>query len=364
MLSSVSSGTPKLPQRVSLSAQTAAVIKEGIEKGIWAGRLPGEHDLCARLQVSRVTLRRALNELQREGWLKASQGRAREILSARRTRKAPSNRVLLLSPVPVHQASPFSIFWMDCLRENLAESGYHLEIHAGQGAYGAHLHRTLEDLEHHLRPAGWVVYRSNIAIQQWFSERSLPCVITGSRHPDIKLPSVDLDYRAICRHAGGQFLARGHHQLALLNPESGTAGELQSEEGFLEAVNRTTQTGAQATVVRHDGTVEGICRKVDLLLERANRPTAFLVARPYYLVTVLGHLIQRGLRLPRDAALIGRDDDTYMAYLVPSVARYSSNPTAFARKVSNTVLNMVRGTPVGPQDLRLMPRFVPGQTLG
>lgn len=70
-----------IPQRVSLVAQTADVLQKEIERGVWKGCLPGEHALCARLRVSRPTLRGALKALQRAGWIEVSQGKRRRLAS-------------------------------------------------------------------------------------------------------------------------------------------------------------------------------------------------------------------------------------------------------------------------------------------
>ncbi len=129
---------------------------------------------------------------------------------------------------------------------------------------------ALQALADRLRPAGWVLYYSTDQMQQWFSERALPCVITGSRRQKVRLPSFDTDYRAGCRHAAGQFLARGHRRLILLNPDSGAAGEFESEQGFQEAVKATRSAQVQATVLRHDGTVAGICGKLQGLMQGPN----------------------------------------------------------------------------------------------
>lgn len=48
----------------SLVAQAAGALKESILAGVWVGTLPGEHELCGHLHVSRVTLRKDLYELQ------------------------------------------------------------------------------------------------------------------------------------------------------------------------------------------------------------------------------------------------------------------------------------------------------------
>src|ERR1019366_9294331 len=81
----------RLPQKISLVAQTASVLLEEIQGGRWVGSLPGEHALCAQLHVGRKTLRAALEQLRQEGRLKCERGRRRMIVSrgaARTTRRA------------------------------------------------------------------------------------------------------------------------------------------------------------------------------------------------------------------------------------------------------------------------------------
>jgi DNA-binding GntR family transcriptional regulator len=47
--------------------------------GHWQGHLPGERELCAKLQVSRHTVRAALDELERDGLLEVSDRQRRKI---------------------------------------------------------------------------------------------------------------------------------------------------------------------------------------------------------------------------------------------------------------------------------------------
>jgi len=355
----------RLPQRLSLVAQTAAVLKDEIKAGRWTNRLPGEHELCALLHVGRVTLRSALTQLQREGWVRTSRGKRREIVPRRHAgRLKPSDRVVFLTPVRLASLQPFTIFWIDGLREHLAEEGYHLEVHEQPSCYSGRPERALVSLTSRLNPAGWVLSQSTARMQRWFSERAVPCVITGSRHAGVLLPSVDRDYRAISRHAAGAFLSRGHHRLAFVNPGPDLAGDFESEKGFKEGVEKSKVANVDCIITRHNGSVADICTKLDTLLKRSTPPTAFLVSRPNHVLTVMSHLLERGLRFPRDVTLISRDDDSFLDNMVPSVARYALSPSLFARTISNLVVEMVRGGVVNPKEHRMMPRFVHGQTLG
>ena len=185
-------------------------------------------------------MRLALAQLQREGWVRSRQGKRRQIVARRgRLTPAASGRIVLLTPMPMQLLRPFTILWTNELREHLAEAGYSLETHGSHAYYGQGWATNLEVLVRQLRPAGFVLTSTTQKMQRWFCDRGLPCLIAGSRHPGIDLPSVDVAYRAVCRHAAGQFLARGHVRLAFLNPDSGAAGELESEAGFNEALAQT-----------------------------------------------------------------------------------------------------------------------------
>jgi LacI family transcriptional regulator len=358
-------GKNRLPQRSSLVAQTASILRERIQSGEWHKWLPGEHELRAQFRVARMTLRGALAQLEKEGLVRAQQGKRREIVIRRRP-AAPgaSGRVLLLSPVPLYVLPHLHVFCANELREALEKVGFHFEIHAERGLYGHGSGAGLERLMDQLRPACCVLLSSTEKMQSWFSRRRLPCVVWGSKHPGVELPSVDKAYRAVCRHAVGLLLARGHRRFVLLNPDAGAAGDLESEEGFREGVAQHQQAGVDASVVRHRGTVADICSTLATLFERRSPPTALLVSRAANVLTVMGYLQRRGSRLPEDVTIISRDHEPFLESVVPSVARYVISAENMAHRISAAVLEMVRTGLVSATNYQIMPEFTPGDTLG
>jgi DNA-binding LacI/PurR family transcriptional regulator len=349
----------RLPQRTSLVAQAAVLLRESIAAGQWPRWLPGELELARRMHISRVTLRAALAELEREKIIRAGQGRRREVVGKRPARpaRAASRTVALLSPVPLHRLPTSTVFWMDELRRHLDAAGWPLEIHESAAAYRRRSGHALEELAARIHPAGWVLYRSTREMQRWFSEHPQPAVIAGSLHPGIRLSSVDVDYIACCRHAAGRFLAAGHRRLAIVRPDAKLAGDLESAAGFQSGA------GTEVADVLHDGSVRGICASLDRLFARSPRQTGLFVFHATHMLTVLGWLQRKGLHVPRDVSVICRDDEPFLESVLPAPARYTLNSALFARKISRLVAALVAGGPAHPRQHRAMPAFYRGETI-
>ncbi|HPA17729.1 MAG TPA: substrate-binding domain-containing protein [Verrucomicrobiae bacterium] len=351
-----------IPDRVPLAARAAVALRAALRRGEWEGWLPGERALSERLGVSRPTLRAALAELWRQGWVDVAQGRRRRILrggggSVRR------RVVALLAPVPLEDLPAQVIFWIDRLRERLEADGWQMETHCDRACYSGRPERALELRVISANAGVWLLLRTTGRAQQWFVRRGVPCVLSGTCHEGIDLPAVDADLRAVCRHAAGLLLGRGHRRIALLMHQGGQAGDAASEVGFMEAFGGVRHAGAEAAVVRHDGSNVGVRKCLERLLRHGDRPTALIVARSAPALLVLTHLQRLGFRVPRDVSLIARDDDHFLEDTSPEMTRYRYDPMLHARRLFRMVIESAGGAP-RPRQAYGMARLIEGETLG
>ncbi len=352
-------------QRSSLVDQTAEALRRALQERLWIGHLPGERELSRQLNVSRPTLRLALNALRAEGRLKVVPGSQRKIIDrASEPASGAGPTVAVLTPLPLPEVPPFALCWMDCLRDLLGRAGMRMEIHSGRRWYSRRPEKDLASLVRQAPAAAWLLFVTTERMQRWFGENELPAVLCGSCYPGIDLPSVDFDYRAICRHAAGQFLRRGHRRIALFLEASDTAGDRESAAGFLEAFQSKTGAAATPIIVQHDGQPEDLRRHLRRLLQSGKRPSAFLVARSMPALTVASELMRHGLRLPQDAAVIARDSDHFHEYFSPQLARYRADPENHAKRLARLLVKRVRGEASRSMSLRVMPRFLSGESLG
>lgn len=356
---------PRLPQRQSLVRQTADILREAIHEGTWWERLPAERALCESYQVSRNTLRAALAQLQRERLIQPVHGSGNRILvrPAARPARPGARDVALLAPEPLERLRPTLTLWIDELRAMLNERGFRLHLFHGRQYFRANPGAALRRLTAGNPHGCWVLTLSNADVQRWFAKNDVPCLVAGSVHAGLDLPSFDLDHRAMCRHAAGVLLALGHRRLALILPQSRLAGDLESEAGFVEAVRRSSHPDSGVVIARHDGSVAGISRALRRLLEGGTPPSAILVANAYHYLTVVTRLMQLGRQVPRDVAVISRDDDSFLAYVAPTPARYRAGAHRMARSLLRLILDLLGNEPSSRRVVRLMPEFIRGESI-
>jgi DNA-binding LacI/PurR family transcriptional regulator len=357
---------PGLPQRHSLVGQTVAFLDAQIAGGQWRDWLPPERTLCETLQISRSTLRRALEQMRRDGRVRSEHGAGNRILRKAKPRRARlrSHDVALLAPQPLERLRPTQALWIDELRAMLNEHGVRLHVFHGAQYFRAKPGAALEKLLRQNPHGCWVLTLASPGCQQWFARRGTACLVAGSCHTGIDLPFRDLDHRAMCRHAAGVLLAAGHRRLAFLAQKTRLAGDIESEAGFLEGVNQSPRGGASAQVCHHDATANGIALALRRLLAQRPAPTALLVANAYHYLAVVSRLAQLGRLAPRDFSIISRDEDPFLTFLAPEPARYVASPQAFAKSLLRPVMELLEHGAVSQRAARLMPEFIRGETVG
>jgi DNA-binding LacI/PurR family transcriptional regulator len=351
----------EIPKRANLASLVADAMRKAIDEGTWRECLPGERRLCALFQVSRPTLRTALRQLAAQGLFEIRQGRVNRLFSRPRIIKKRSRLVILVTTEPISHVSSAAYQGISDMRVHLAEQGFETEILICSAPGAVTPRSKIESFLRHNSVFCCVLLSVSREMQQWFAKQSVPSLVLGHCHATVRLPSLDVDYRSVCRHAAGVFLGKGHRNLALIVPNSGVAGYIASEEGFLQAVAQSQhREKAHAVVLKHSGTPRSLMGHLDVLFNSPRPPTALLVAKQQYVIFVMAYLLKRGITVPGSVSLIARDYDHLFE---PLITHYAFNGNAYAQRLSRLMHQMVRDGNLSPEPTLIFPRFVQGGTL-
>jgi DNA-binding LacI/PurR family transcriptional regulator len=346
----------------SIAMQVAQTLRTEIAGRSWHRSLPGERQLAVQFQVSRKTIRKALAELRAEGALHTERNRG-SVIPGRRRRRGPAHpRIALLLPEPLEGSRPFTALWVNRLMGLLQETGHPLQIFHGTKYFGPNAAGALARLTDAHSARCWLVARSNRPLQEWFAASGLPALIAGSAHPGVSLPSVDLDHRALCRHAAGLFLRQGHRRLALFLEPGGHGGDVESEQGFRAGL-AAVPGAADPLVCTPERSAPSIIREVRRLLARREPPTGLLLSNSYSYLTVLSYLGSLGQRVPQDISVVSRDEETFLRFMHPTPTCYATPPAKFAQALHQALKRILAGDR-SPFAIRIMPDLVPGESVG
>jgi DNA-binding LacI/PurR family transcriptional regulator len=356
-------GSP-MPFRGNLVAECVRVMQLRIASGEWSKLLPGERRLAETLQVGRDTIRLALQQLERDGFLEASgAGSRRRILAAGAELAEPVARPLrigLLAHQRLEKLPQPMLLEIDRIRDALADKDGSLQVIAPSWYEQRNPVKRLQALVEEEPCSAWMLLRSSAAVQGWFMKSRLPCLIRGYPHPGIELPHLDVDWHATARHAAGQLWRMGHRRVVILSPSEPLMGVAAAVRGATEL----GEPGFEVTVLTENGNSGGVARVLTRALHFKNPPTAILATRPRQAATALTWLATQGIRVPKDLSLITLAWEPFLDHLVPEITGYRADPEAVAKLVVRRLERLVAGDPNPGGNAWITPEVVKGGSVG
>jgi DNA-binding LacI/PurR family transcriptional regulator len=324
---------------LSVVDQLVAHLRGSISRGELSGSMPGIKKLANTLGVSPNSVAAAVEQLQREGFLKP-QGhgcRSQIVLPENFVRSA--FRVTLL----LYERADLQVIYVAEIQNCLKEQGYvvnvanHslLELGMNVGRIARMVNQTETD--------AWVILSASREVLEWFATQSTPAFALFGSFLGLPMAGTGPNRRDAFRATVRRLVELGHRRIVLLLPEAVRDPALAPSlrETLNELESHGIQTGSY-NLPNWEQTPEGLKRCLDSLFA-VSPPTALILDRPLGYIATYQYLARKGIQVPRDVSLICTDDDLTFEWCEPSVSciRWESRP--WVRRIVRWVGNIARG---------------------
>lgn len=319
-----------------------------------------DNQLMEMSGLSRKAVRKAMDELQREGWVERLAGRGSFVgprvnlnLSSPAHIRTGTRRTVRLA-VLAFELSNASLDWysravIDGIDEAAVEHGVSIELLGSHTTDVSVLAQRLSQSHPDVLAVMPSTNRHAFMIGE-AQRRGIPCILTGTRLIDLGLPTVCEDGAQGAALAVRHLAERGHRRIGLLQRSDTAPWVFQRRAGYVQ--------GLAACGLEHDerlvlwlGSDTGRAAADQLMayLQRW-RPTALILSSAWHART-LGLLIEEGrVRIPQDLSVISFDqtDSDYRMYLGFRPTVVEQPLRAMGRQLAKMARDIIENRPFPP----------------
>ena len=274
-----------------------------------------EAALCAHFDVSRQTVRRALDILAQDGQIRRERGSGTYIagepasVSCAARKESASKTIGVITVNTEYHIFPGIIRG---IKETLSGHGYSIKVAATQDDVASET-RALEQMLQ-MSPAGLIIEPTksglpclNLDLYRTFFQRGIPMVFTDSRYPEIPGPCISPDDDEVGYIATRHLIDMGHRHIAGVFAHTNHSGLLRYR-GYARALLEAGIPLRDDRVhwYRHE-TLEDTLRG-GLLWATISTCTAIVCYNDQIALRLMDRLGKHGLRVPEDISIIAPDN--------------------------------------------------------
>lgn len=290
------------PSYIQLSDQIAEHIQNNsVQIGEF---LPTEIEICELSGLSRMTVRKALERLNRLGMVDAVRGRGTFITAKEPIQSAPYSLGFALRPERYIEEDPF-------YSEILIGVTQETQLHHAPLAFiaGENISDELEIKERYtmLKQMSGLIIAGQMpkAFLDYVVSTQIPCVFLNYHNSRYPFDAVVGDQREAGRLMGEHLSQLGHREFVYINGEENNDNYIGRLEGFCRVIENC---GGDVHIV-HEAKSAGCGRDaIARELNSGRRFTAAVAANDVIAVGVMNELQDRGVSVPEDVSVCGFDN--------------------------------------------------------
>ncbi len=308
--------------------------------------LPSEREWAQRLQVSQMTVNRALKELEQEGILSRLVGKGTFVLRPPVMIPPRQSLVLVFPFAETAALTAENIYYGPILQgilSALADVGWMVQF--WKMGFDQLRHFPPETLAQRALLIFAPFEDALPVLAEWW-QAGVPFVVIGASWKEASLPCVDSDNFSAAQKVVDFLVELGHRRIALLTGPRNAPNTRDRWEGFLAGVKKHRLTVLPEWLIEseHSTLISAKAQEqLRAVLHQPSRPTAWFVAGYYLAAHVLRLLKTEGWRVPEDFSLVAFDDPPSATFLEPPLTTMRQPLVELGRRAVFKLLSVLEG---------------------
>lgn len=322
-------------------------VTENIRNGTFSmgEKLPSENELAMRFDLSRQTVRHAVDLLEQQKLVRRVRGSGTYVGDAVRTvrQKSYGNIAVISTFVDSYIFPPV----MGGIEQVLSRAGYTMQV----SFTGNRIERERDILDSLLEKGGidgLVVEPSrsalpnpNLHYYRKLMEQQIPVLFFNCSYRELDLPCVAMDDERVGYKAAQYLIRAGHQKIAGIFKCDDGQGHLRYA-GFADAVREAgIKADGRDVIWLATEDIDDLEQWPDYLMHRLEGYTGLVCYNDQVARMVTGLCARRGIRIPEDLSLVSIDNSDLAAFGEVPITSFSHPMEALGRKAAENIISMI-----------------------
>jgi GntR family transcriptional regulator, arabinose operon transcriptional repressor len=325
-------------------------------------QMPSENEIASRFQMSRQTVRQTLGELETDGWLKRHQGKGTFV-------SAPQNKIShdtqTVGMITTHISDYIFPHIVRGAESTLRSRGYSLLLSSTDNDKEKETESLMMMLGQQLNglivePTKSAQGNPNLHHFLTLQLKNIPIVMINERYQEMNCPCVKIDDENGGFQAVEHLFQLGHRNIAGFFKTDDLQG-VNRLKGFMRAFQHY-QLPLQPDAIVHFNTEEKMNKPYESalrMLQRDDRPSAFVCYNDELAVQLLDAVRQVGLTVPHDLSIVGFDDSTLATATEIKLTTLTHPKAEMGVKAVEALLSLIEGKgQIQEKDIVFKPKLV------
>ncbi len=327
-------------------------IKEDIRTGLIVVKLPGERELAKELDISYMTVRKAIENLVHEGVL-YKVPTIGTFINSNGVEKAVTRNIgfFLDDRVEDSISSPYFSLVFKALEKEAVKHDYNLIYFSDFNDLGPL--KCMNKID------GIIIScfpRLENKIQEL--KKILPVVLIGNSSADKSIPSVIIDNFSGIVDSMDYLWSLGHARVGFITGLQDSDVGKDRLKGYLSSLHRFGVAEEGELIYEGDYSYESGAKGANHLLSLAPTPTAIVCANDSMAIGAIKAIREMGLGVPEDISVVGFDDISVASQVFPALTTVAAPIKELAANSVKMLISLIDGVVPNNKHMALSAQLV------